>query len=682
MTLRRAMSAIIPMIYFSILAGSPPMVIAQERTEPEARTYLLETVDDAAVVQVYADAFKDLPLDQKKLVWHLYQAAIAARDIYFDQRHAQSLDIRDLIEAVVVSPDAAPEPVRSKIVRYTKLFWLNTGPYHNLTARKFTLDCSKAELLEAVKKAAATGAALPLRKQESIDQLVDRLAPMIFDPTFQPIVTNKSPGAGKDILVESANNLYVGVSMKELDGFQEKFSLNSRLVKRDGQLVEEPYKLGGLYTLQIQAVIGHLEAAAKVAPPATAKALQALIRVYQTAEEADRVAYDIAWVQDKEALVDTINYFTEVYLDARGKKGGHEAIVSFVNPSKTASIKKIAAQAAFFEANMPTDAKFRKPDVKGITANAIDVVIETGDAGPVTPIGINLPNDQAIREQHGSKSVSLSNIIEAYEKSTPSGLRTEFTWSADEASRNENFGGLAQDLTVNMHEVIGHASGRVSDRLAGKPQDVLKEQYSALEEARADLVALYFIADPKMVELGLVKAAEHQDVVLAEYEYYTRNALVQLRRVRSGDQLEEDHMRNRQMIVRWLMANSKAIEIRQRGGKTYFVMVNPKAFREGVAQLLAEVQRIKSEGDYNAAKVLFETHGIHFDPKLRDEVLARVNKLKLPAYTGFVMPRLEPVKDTVGQITDIRIEYPRDLTRQMLEYSAVGRAIRQYVVKP
>ena len=658
------------------------MVIAQERTEPEARTYLLETVDDAAVVQVYADAFKDLPLDQKKLVWHLYQAAIAARDIYFDQRHAQSLDIRDLIEAVVVLPDAAPEPVRSKIVRYTKLFWLNTGPYHNLTARKFTLDCSKAELLEAVKKAAARGAALPLRKQESIDQLVDRLAPMIFDPTFQPIVTNKSPGAGKDILVESANNLYVGVSMKDLDGFQEKFSLNSRLVKRDGQLVEEPYKLGGLYTLQIQAVIGHLEAAVKVAPSATAKALQALIRVYQTAEEADRVAYDIAWVQDKEALVDTINYFTEVYLDARGKKGGHEAIVSFVNPSKTASIKKIAAQAAFFEANMPTDAKFRKPDVKGITANAIDVVIETGDAGPVTPIGINLPNDQAIREQHGSKSVSLSNIIEAYEKSTPSGLRTEFTWSADEASRNEKFGGLAQDLTVNMHEVIGHASGRVSDRLAGKPQDVLKEQYSALEEARADLVALYFIADPKMVELGLVKAAEHKDVVLAEYEYYTRNALVQLRRVRSGDQLEEDHMRNRQMIVRWLMANSKAIEIRQRGGKTYFVMVNPKAFREGVAQLLAEVQRIKSEGDYNAAKVLFETHGIHFDPKLRDEVLARVNKLKLPAYTGFVMPRLEPVKDSVGQITDIRIEYPRDLTRQMLEYSAVGRAIRQYVVKP
>jgi dipeptidyl-peptidase-3 len=233
-----------------------------------------------------------------------------------------------------------------------------------------------------------------------------------------------------------------------------------------------------------------------------------------------------------------------------------------------------------------------------------------------------------------------------------------------------------------MHEVIGHASGRVSERLAGKPQDVLKEQYSALEEARADLVALYFIADPKMVELGLVKADEHQDVVLAEYEYYTRNALVQLRRVRTGDQLEEDHMRNRQMIVRWLLANSKAIEIRQRDGKTYFVMVDAKAFRAGVAKLLAEVQRIKSEGDYSAAKSLFETHGIKFNPKVRDEVLARVNKLKLPGYTGFVMPRLEPLKDASGTITDIKIDYPCDLTRQMLEYSAVGRAIRQGVAKP
>lgn len=655
---------------------------AQEKPTQPARKYLLETVDDAAVVQVYADSFKDLPLEQKKLTWHLYQAAIAARDIYYDQRHAQALEMRDLIEAIVATPNAAPADVQAKITHYCKLFWLNTGPYHNLTARKFTLGCSPEELVNAAKKAAEAGAKLPLKQGESVELLVSRLAPMLFDPNHQLIVTNKTPGEGKDILAESANNLYVGVRMDDLKGFNERYALNSRLIKHGGSLIEEPYKVGGLYDAQIRAVIGHLQEAIKVAPPATAKALQALVKAYETGEDADRVAYDIAWVQDKSALVDTINYFTEVYLDARGKKGAHEAIVSFVNPAKTEAIRKIAAQAAFFETNMPTDAKYKKPNVQGITANAIDVVVETGDAGPVTPIGINLPNDQAIREKHGSKSVSLSNIIEAYDKSTPPGLRTEFAWTPEEATRSEKFGGLAQDLTVNMHEVIGHASGRISEKLGGKPQDVLKEQYSALEEARADLVALYYIADPKMVELGLVKAADHHDVILAEYEYYARNALVQLRRVRTGDQLEEDHMRNRQMIVRWLMAHTKAIETRTRDNKTYLVMVDKDAFRAGVATLLAEVQRIKSEGDYEAAKKLFETYGIHFDPKLRDEVLARVDKLKLPAYTGFIMPRLEPVRDASGQITDVSISYPQDLTRQMLEYSAVGQAIRRNTAKP
>ncbi len=649
---------------------------------PAERTYLLERIGDAAVVQVYSDAFSDLTLEQKKLVWHLYQAAIAARDIYYDQRHAQSLAIRDLMEALIVAPECAPEPVRQKIERYTKLFWLNNGPYHNLTARKFVLECTKDELLAAARKAVATGTALPLAKGESPDALVERLAPMLFDPNHQPIVTNKTPGEGKDILKESFNNLYVGVSMDDLKGFQEKYELNSRLVKQDGKLIEQPYRIGGLYDAQMRAVVGHLREAVKVAPPSTARALEALVKVYETAEESDRVAYDIAWVQDKDALIDTINYFTEVYMDPRGKKGSHEAIVSYVNPAKTAAIKKLAEQAPYFEANMPCDPKYRKPDVKGITANAIDVVVETGDAGPITPIGINLPNDQAIREQYGSKSVSLSNIIEAYEKSTPPGLRTEFAWTPEEAARNEKFGALSQDLTVNMHEVIGHASGRISEALKGKPQDLLKEQYSALEEGRADLVALYFIGDPKLVELGLVKAEDHKDVILAEYEYYTRNALVQLRRVREGDQIEEDHMRNRQMIVHWLMANTKAIEKRQRDGKTFFVMVDATAFREGVGKLLAEVQRIKSEGDYAAAKALFETHGIKFDPKLRDEVLARVDKLNLPAYTGFVMPRLEAVRNAAGEITDVKVSYPKDLTRQMLEYSAIGRAIRQQVSMP
>ncbi|MFM1801571.1 MAG: hypothetical protein RJA81_923, partial [Planctomycetota bacterium] len=360
---------------------------AQEKSESSSRKYLLEQVEDAAIVQVYADAFNGLSLDQKVLVYHLYQAAIAARDIYYDQRHAQALDMRDLIEAIITTPDASTPDLRNRILQYAKLFWLNSGPYHNLTARKFTLKCTVEELTSAAEKAAKAGAVLPLKMDESPKAMVDRLAPMFFDPDYQPVVTNKSPGEGKDILEQSANNLYVGVSMKDLEGFQERYELNSRLVKKDGRLIEEPYRVGGMYDAQIRAIILHLEDAVNVAPPATAKALKALIKVYQTAEESDRKAYDIAWVQDKDALVDTINYFTEVYLDARGKKGAQESIVSFVNQEKTSAIRRIAENASFFEANMPCDPRFRKPDVKGITANAIDVVVETGDGGPITPIG-------------------------------------------------------------------------------------------------------------------------------------------------------------------------------------------------------------------------------------------------------------------------------------------------------
>jgi len=325
---------------------------------------------------------------------------------------------------------------------------------------------------------------------------------------------------------------------------------------------------------------------------------------------------------------------------------------------------------------MPWDAKYRKPGVQGITANAVDVVIETGDSGPVTPVGINLPNDQKIRERYGSKSVSLSNINEAYDKSTLPEFRSEFAWAPDEVTRAEKYNALSGELTTNMHEVIGHASGRISERLQGSPQNVLKEQYSALEEARADLVALYFIPDDKLVELGLMTSGERDDVVRAEYEGYTRNALVQLRRVRHGTQIEEDHMRNRQMIVYWLMAHTKAIEVRKRDGKTYYVLTDVSAFREGVGRLLAEVQHIKSEGDYAAAKKLFEDYGVHFDARLRDEVVERVDRLHLPSYTGFVMPKLEAVKNGAGDITDVKISYPHDLTVQMLEYSAATRRLR------
>jgi dipeptidyl-peptidase-3 len=322
---------------------------------------------------------------------------------------------------------------------------------------------------------------------------------------------------------------------------------------------------------------------------------------------------------------------------------------------------------------MPWDPKYRKPNVQGIVANAIDVVVETGDSGPVTPIGINLPNDQAIREKYGSKSVSLSNVIDAGNRGTPGTMRSEFAWSPEEADRAQKFADFASELTTDMHEVIGHASGRMSPSVTESPQALIKEEFSALEEGRADLVGLYFIADPKLVEIGVIPAADQDAIVRAEYESYTRNALVQLRRVREGTQIEEDHMRNRQMIVRWLMANTKAIEERTRDGKTYLVMVDPKAFREGCGKLLAEVQRIKSEGDYAAAKKLFEAHGIHFDPRLRDQIVARVDALQLASYTGFVMPKLTPVMGANGSITDVTISYPMDLTAQMLEYAGVRR---------
>ena len=651
--------------------------VAPKPSTPVERKYLLDRVDDAAVVQVYADGFSQLPLREKMLIWHLYQAAIAGRDIFYDQRYAHSLEMRDVLEAIVSHKSGVDPSTLADIERYTKLFWLNSGPYNNLTARKFVLVCSPEAFAAAAHAAQMAGAVFPLKNGETLDQLLARLKPMFFDPNVDSMVTNKTPPKGEDILATSANNLYVGLTMKDLDGYKEAHPLNSRLVKQNGKIVEEVYRVGGRYSGQIAAIVQHLEAAKPFATEAMAKALDALIKFYKTGETADREAYDVAWVQDKASPVDTINGFIEVYLDARGIKGGWEGLVFYVNREKTSEIQKLAANAQWFEDRMPWDATFRKEGVKGITANAIDVVIETGDSGPITPVGINLPNDQSIREHYGSKSVSLSNVNEAYDKSTLPEFRSEFSWTPEEVVRAEKWNALASELTTNMHEVIGHASGKVDEKLKGSPQNYLKEQFSALEEARADLVALYFLPDPKLVEIGLVDNANRDDVVRAEYESYTRNALVQLRRVRQGTQIEEDHMRNRQMIIHWLMANTKAIEVKKRDGKTYYVMVDPAAFREGVGRLLSEVQRIKAHGDYAAAKQLFEKYGVHFDSKLRDEVVARVEKLQLPSYTGFVMPKLEPVKGQGDTIVDVKISYPQDLTAQMLEYAAATRSLRQ-----
>jgi dipeptidyl-peptidase-3 len=645
-------------------------------TVPADRMYLLERVGEAAVVQLYADAFRDLPLREKTLIWHLSQAAIAGRDIFYDQRYAHSLTMRDVLEAIVTHAAGVDRSTLDEITRYTKLFWINTGPYNNLTSRKFVMACAPSAFAAAAHAAALAGAHFPSRSAEALDALLARLQPMFFDPDVDPIVTSKTPRAGKDILTASANNLYVGVTMADLERFEEKHPLNSRLVKRDGRLVEEVYRVGGRYGAQIAVIVEHLEAAMPYATDPMAKALRALVAFYRTGEESDREAYDIAWVQDKASPVDTINGFVEVYLDARSIKGAWEALVFYVNHEKTTQIQTIAAQAQWFEDHMPWDAKYRKDGVRGVTANAIDVVIETGESGPITPVGINLPNDQAIREQYGSKSVSLSNVSEAYDRSTLPEFREEFSWTPEEAARSKRWSAFAGELTTNMHEVIGHGSGKVAERLNGNPQSALKEQFSAIEESRADLVALYFLPDRKLVEFGLVPEDAHDEIVRTEYESYARNALVQLRRVREGTDIEEDHMRNRQMIVHWLMAHTTAIEARTRAGKTYYVMTDPQAFRDGVGRLLAEVQRIKGEGDYGAALALFSSYGVHFDPALRDEVVARVDHLQLPSYSGFVMPKLDALRNAAGEIVDVTISYPLDLATQMLEYSAATRHLR------
>ena len=647
---------------------SRPEPAAGEAAPPE-RKYLLERIDDAAVVQVYADGFESLPLKEKTLIWHLYQAARAGRDIFYDQRHRNGIEMRRILEAVITHPQGIDSAALDEIRRYTKLFWLNTGPYNNHTSRKFVLGIPPQTFAAAVKAAVASGATIPTAAGESVDAMLRRLEPMFFDPDVDPIVTNRNPGAGRDILTASANNLYAGgVTTADLKGFTEKYGLNSRLVKRDGRLIEEVYKIGGRYSKEITEIVRHLEAAIPFATEPMAKALCALVRFYRTGETADRVQYDIAWVADKSSPVDTINGFIEVYMDPRGIKGSWEALVFYVNPEKAQRIKALGAQAQWFEDHMPFDPRFRKPNVTGIVANAIDVVIEMGDSGPITPIGINLPNDEQIRERYGSKSVALANVTEAYDKSTPEGLTSEFTWDAAETERSKRFRSVSDELHTELHEVLGHASGRQAPGFTGSPDEIIKEHYSALEEARADLIALYFIADPKLVELGVVPAADHVQIVRAQYDYYTRNAIVQLRRIREGTEIEEAHLRNRQMIIHWLMANTKAIERRQRDGKTFNVLVDQQAFRDGVGRLLAEVQRIKSEGDAAAAAKMFDEYGIHFDPQLRDEVVRRVDALKLPSYTGFVMPKLTPVTDASGAITDVRISYPQDFTAQMLEY--------------
>ncbi len=658
-----------------ILGGCAADSSRDLRPSETDRRYLLERVGEAAVVQLYADGFEALPLETKVLAFHLTQAAIAGRDIFLDQKYEHALVMRDWLEEIWLRRDALAPETRAELERYTKLFWINNGPHGNQTSRKETLRLPREAFVEAATRAAAAGARLPVQPGESVAAAAGRLFDGPFAAHVDPIATNKSPGEGRDLLEASAANFYRGVTLADLEGFEERYPLNSRLVKRaDGTLEEQVWRCGdgasvppGLYAEPLSRVVGHLRDALAFAPPPTRRALEKLVRWFQTGEAEDFRQYNIAWVADTDAVVDTVNGFIEVYVDPRGQKGAYEGIVSYVNAAKTQAIRTIAENAGWFEQRMPWDAKYKKAEAKGITANAIDVIVETGDSGPVTPVGINLPNPQDIREQYGSKSVNLSNVVEAYDKSTSPSMRKELCFDEAEVERAQKWSALSSDIHTNMHEVIGHASGKVSEKVGGDPAKALKEIYSTLEEARADLVALWFIGDPGTIARGMSPGLE---TALAEYESYTRNALLaQLRRVPEGDQIEEDHARNRQLVAKWILANSDAIERRERDGKTYFVVTDGEAWRQAAGRLLAEIMRIKAEGDYAAGKALVETYGVKFDPALRDQVMARIAALDPPAYTGFVQPRLTATRDTAGAITAVRVSYPLDLAQQMLEWS-------------
>lgn len=654
-------------------------------SRPEPRKVLLERVDHVAIAQLYADGFEQLTTDERILAWHLYQAALAGRDIYYQQKCAEGVAIRDLMEEILTHSRGVDPDTLEEVRRYTKLFWVNSSPYDAMTAKKFVLQCQPEELVLAAQAASRAGATLPKRSNETIRNLIGRLEPILFDPDHEPQLTAKNPSGDLDVIEASAVTFYASdVTLEDLDGVDERYALNSTVRKTsEGKVEEAVWRAGdpwrgipeGLFAEEIRTIIGHLLEASRVAPVPTRQALEALIRFYRTGEDGDRAAYDIAWVGDVASTVDTVNGFIEVYLDPRGAKGSWEGIVFYEDPKRSKEIKLLAEHAQWFEDHMPFEERFKKPQVKGISARSVDVLIETGDAGPVTAIGINLPNDVQIREQYGSKSVSLANVKQAYDDARPKSARIEFAWDDDEIRRQERWAETTATLLTNMHEVIGHASGRQADDRAGDPAQWLLEYSSALEEARADLIALYFMMDPKLVELELLGpldevAGASEEAALACYERYTKNGgMLQLRRVPEGDQLEQDHMRNRQLVVRWIQENSDAIEERERGGKRYLVVTDARAWREAAGELLSIVQRIKSTGDYEGARELFDTYGVTFDTGLRDEVMERYQALGLPAYTGFVMPRLTPVFGEAGAVIDVEISYPLSLEQQMLEWS-------------
>ncbi len=634
-----------------------------------------EAFADLQLLRYQVPGFNQLNLQQKQLAYYLYEAALCGRDIIYDQKSRYGILLRKTLENAFTNYKGDTGSADwKKFEEYCGRVWFSNGNHHHYGNEKFIPACSFDYFSSVIKN--CDTASLPRDAGETVQAFLNRIKPIVYDMNVEPKVVDLRPDI--DNVAASSVNFYEGVTQKEVESFYSKFptgdkqpswGLNSKVMKENGNVVEKVWKVGGMYSAAIEKIVGWLEKAAGVAENAEQKkALELLVQYYKTGDLATFDEYSIAWVNDINSRIDVVNGFIEVYLDAIGKKGSFESVVSLKDLEATKRIKAIADQAQWFEDNSPLMPEHKKKNVKGITAKAITVIVQSGDAAPASSIGINLPNAEWIRKDHGSKSVSLSNIIYSYNVAgAKSGLLDEFALNDTVKARMKKYGALAADLHTDMHECIGHASGQLNPGV--ETTDItLKNYASCLEEARADLVALYYVMDQKMIDIGVAPSLE---VGMAEYDNYMMNGLMtQLTRLKPGDQLEEAHMRNRQLNAKWAFEKGKAdnvVEWVKNNGKTYVRINDYKKLRDLFGQLLREIQRIKSEGDYNGGKNLVETYGVKVDAALHNEILQRYKTLNLKPYRGFIQPQLVPVMDG-DKITDVKVEYPQSFFQQMIDY--------------
>ena len=639
--------------------------------------YNVEQFADLQILRYKVTDFEKLTLNQKKLVYYLTEAALWGRDIFYDQNGKYNLAISRTLEAVYTDWKGDRESADFKAMElYLKRVWFSSGIHHHYGSEKFVAGFSENFFREAVKGVDA--AKLPLKQGQTVEQLLDEICPVMFDPSIMKMRTNQADG--EDLILTSAANFYEGVTQQEAEDFYNKmkdpkdeapvsYGLNSKLVKLDGKISEEVYKVGGLYSAAIEKIIYWLEKAEEVAEtPEQLEVIKKLIEFYQTGDLKTFDDYTIAWVKDLNSQVDFVNGFTETYTDPLGMKGSWEALVNFKDMQATKRTETISSNAQWFEDNSPVDARFKKENVKGVTAKVITAAILAGDLYPATAIGINLPNSNWVRAQHGSKSVTIGNVTDAYNKAAHgNGFNEEFVLGEAELDLINKYADTTDELHTDLHECLGHASGKL---LPGVDPDALKAYGSTIEEGRADLFGLYYVANQKLVDLGLTP---NLDAYKAQYYTYMMNGLMtQLVRIEPGKNIEEAHMRNRSFIAHWAFEHGqkdKVVELVKRDGKTYVQINDYEKLRDLFGELLAEVQRIKSEGDFEAARQLVENYGVKVDPVLHQEVLERYAKLNLAPYKGFLNPKYDTVKDTDGNIIDVVVSYGETYPEQMLRYS-------------